>query len=60
MAGSILYQRGLYPAESFERVAAHGMTALVATHPGLRTYLDSIMRQLQCEDPAPRLWHGRG
>ncbi len=43
---SILYQRGLYPAESFERVSAHGMTMLVASHPGLRSYLDAVLRQL--------------
>jgi len=43
---SILYQRGLYPAESFERVTVHGMTMLVAAHPGLRTYLDAVLGQL--------------
>ena len=43
---SILYQRGLYPAESFERVSVHGMTMLVASHPGLRTYLDAVLGQL--------------
>lgn len=43
---SILYQRGLYPAESFERVTVHGMTMLVASHPGLRTYLDAVLGQL--------------
>ena len=45
-SGSILFQRGLYPAESFERVSAHGMTMLVASHPGLRAYLDAVLRQL--------------
>ena len=45
-ARSILYQRGLYPAESFERVSVHGMTMLVASHPGLRTYLDAVLGQL--------------
>ena len=43
---SILYQRGLDPAESFERVSVHGMTMLVASHPGLRTYLDAVLGQL--------------
>jgi len=43
---SILYQRGLYPPESFEKRNAHGASVLVATHPGLRDYLAAVLRQL--------------
>lgn len=43
---SILYQRGLYPPESFERRNAHGVTVLVSTHPGLRDYVSAVLRQL--------------
>lgn len=50
---SILYQRGLYPPESFERKNAHGISVLVSTHPGLRDYLAVILRQLGGERPSP-------
>ncbi len=43
---SILFQRGLYPQETFEKVPVHGTTVLVATHPGLREYLVAVQRQL--------------
>jgi len=49
---SILYQRGLYPPESFERKNAHGISVLVSTHPGLRDYLAVILRQLGGERPS--------
>jgi mitotic spindle assembly checkpoint protein MAD2 len=43
---SILFQRGLYPPESFERRNAHGASVLVATHPGLHDYVTAVLRQL--------------
>lgn len=43
---SILYQRGIYPPEAFAPVAKYGLSILVTTDEGLKTYLASVLRQL--------------
>lgn len=43
---SILYQRGIYPPESFRRVPKYGLTMLVTTDDGLINYLKSVLAQL--------------
>jgi mitotic spindle assembly checkpoint protein MAD2 len=43
---SILYQRGIYPPESFSSVAKYGLSILVTSDEGLRTYLAQVLRQL--------------
>lgn len=43
---SILYQRGIYPPESFRRVPKYGLTMLVTTDEGLINYLKSVLAQL--------------
>ena len=43
---SILYQRGIYPPESFERKQKYGLGMLVTTDDGLRVYLDDVMSQI--------------
>ena len=39
---SILYQRGLYPSETFTRVQKYGLTLLVTTDPELIKYLNNV------------------
>ena len=46
---SILYQRGVYPPETFTRIKKYGLTVLVSTDDGVKNYLASFMRQLHCE-----------
>mmetsp|Transcript_7043 Transcript_7043/g.8075 ORF Transcript_7043/g.8075 Transcript_7043/m.8075 type:complete len:204 (+) Transcript_7043:175-786(+) len=43
---SILYQRGIYPPETFERKKKYGLTMLVTTDHGLNSYLASVLRQI--------------
>lgn len=43
---SILYQRGVYPPESFTTVAKYGLSAQVTSDEGLKTYLAAVLRQL--------------
>jgi mitotic spindle assembly checkpoint protein MAD2 len=43
---SILYQRGIYPPESFKKVSKYGLTMLVTTDGGLSEYLENVLSQL--------------
>jgi mitotic spindle assembly checkpoint protein MAD2 len=43
---SIIYQRGLYPGESFKRVSKYGVTLFVSTDDGFNAYLTQVMGQL--------------
>ncbi|XP_002735426.1 mitotic spindle assembly checkpoint protein MAD2A-like [Saccoglossus kowalevskii] len=44
---SILYQRGIYPAETFTRESKYGLTVLVTTDELLNTYLSGVLKQLR-------------
>ena len=44
---SILYQRGIYPPESFTRDQKYGLTLLVTTDDALKKYLQEIMEQVK-------------
>ena len=44
---SILYQRGIYPPETFEMVQKYGLTLLVTTNSELKTYLDDVMNHIK-------------
>ncbi|CAK7308161.1 Mitotic spindle assembly checkpoint protein MAD2A [Vulpes lagopus] len=44
---SILYQRGIYPPETFTRVQKYGLTLLVTTDPELIKYLNNVVEQLK-------------
>ena len=48
---SILYQRGIYPSEHFDRKKKYGLTMLVTSQPGLSQYLDKILVQLSGAPP---------
>ena len=43
---NILYQREIYPPESFRRVAAYGLAMFVTTDDGLAGYLSNVLTQL--------------
>jgi mitotic spindle assembly checkpoint protein MAD2 len=44
---SILYQRGIYPPETFKRVSKYGLAILVTENEFLKSYLDSVLKQLE-------------
>ena len=44
---SILYQRGIYPSDSFNREQKYGITLLVTTNKELQDYLSRIMNQIK-------------
>ncbi|KYO47423.1 mitotic spindle assembly checkpoint protein MAD2A [Alligator mississippiensis] len=44
---SILYQRGIYPPETFTRAQQYGLTLLVTSDPELQRYLGSVVDQLK-------------
>lgn len=46
-AHSILYQRGVYPPETFKRVAKYGLGMMVTTDEGLCDYLKNVLEQLE-------------
>lgn len=48
---SILYQRGIYPPETFTRVQKYGLTLLVTTDPELKNYLNNVVEQMKGETP---------
>uniref|UniRef100_A0A6U4J3D9 HORMA domain-containing protein n=1 Tax=Hemiselmis andersenii TaxID=464988 RepID=A0A6U4J3D9_HEMAN len=43
---SILYQRGIYPPESFNKVQKYGLQMLVTGDSGLQSYLQQVLSQL--------------
>lgn len=43
---SILYQRGIYPPDTFMPVAMYGLSILVTKDEGLRAYLTNVLLQL--------------
>lgn len=44
---SILYQRGIYPPESFKRVSKYGLAILVTDDDYLKSYLEQVLGQLE-------------
>ncbi|MBN3303294.1 mitotic spindle assembly checkpoint protein MAD2A [Amia ocellicauda] len=44
---SILYQRGVYPPESFTRVTQYDLSLHMTTDPQLKSYLSSVVAQLK-------------
>ena len=53
---SILYQRGIYPPESFDRQKKYGLAMMVTSDEGLTKYLSSVLKQMSgTNHPAPVL-----
>lgn len=44
---SILYQRGIYPPETFSRVIQYDMSLLITTDATLKKYLSDVVSQLK-------------
>ncbi|CAK9066982.1 Mitotic spindle assembly checkpoint protein MAD2A (Mitotic arrest deficient 2-like protein 1) (MAD2-like protein 1), partial [Durusdinium trenchii] len=44
---SILYQRGIYPPDTFKRVSKYGLALLVTQDDYLQGYLDQVLKQLE-------------
>jgi len=44
---SILYQRGIYPPESFSRKQEYGLTILVSSDAKVNHFLDSVLSQIK-------------
>ncbi|XP_041118801.1 mitotic spindle assembly checkpoint protein MAD2A [Polyodon spathula] len=44
---SILYQRGIYPPETFTRVTQYNLSILVTTDSKLKSYLNNVVMQLK-------------
>lgn len=44
---SILYQRGLYPSDSFMQREKYGLPLLVTTNPELKRYLEIVLNQMR-------------
>lgn len=44
---SILYQRGIYPADTFKREKKYGLTLLVTSDSKLQEFLKPLMRQVE-------------
>ncbi|PCH33727.1 spindle assembly checkpoint protein [Wolfiporia cocos MD-104 SS10] len=45
-ANTILFQRGVYPADDFQMVKKYGQTVLVTQDLALESYLDKILKQV--------------
>ncbi|XP_010785985.1 mitotic spindle assembly checkpoint protein MAD2A-like [Notothenia coriiceps] len=44
---SILYQRGIYPPETFSRITHYDMSLHLTTDPKLKNYLTNVVSQLK-------------
>uniref|UniRef100_A0A3B4GJP2 Mitotic arrest deficient 2 like 1 n=1 Tax=Pundamilia nyererei TaxID=303518 RepID=A0A3B4GJP2_9CICH len=60
---SILYQRGIYPPETFTRVTHYDLSLLLTTDPKLKSYLTNVVSQLKViyyincfELQVPQVW----
>ena len=51
---SILYQRAIYPPESFRKVPKYGLAMMLTTDEALAAYISNIMIQLQGRRYKPR------
>ena len=43
---NILYQRGIYPPETFQRISKYGLAIMVTTDETLTQYISNILNQL--------------
>lgn len=43
---SILYNRGVYPEESFKKVKKYGLTMLLTEDEGVKTFVSNLTAQL--------------
>lgn len=50
---SILFQRGIYPAESFENHQQYGLTILMSTDDKIKDFLKNVLSQTQGKEVQP-------
>lgn len=53
---SILYQRGIYPPESFRKVTNYNLSLMVTTEEKLIGYLDNVLKQLEGREFSTHFW----
>lgn len=46
---SILFQRGIYPAETFQNHQQYGLTILMSTDEKIQKFLENVLKQTQGE-----------
>lgn len=44
---NILYQRGIYPEDEFDRTKRYGLNLHITSNPALKQYMETIFKQLQ-------------
>jgi len=44
---SILFQRGIYPAEDFDNTQQYGLTILMSKDPKIQTFLQNVLSQTE-------------
>lgn len=44
---SILFQRGIYPAENFDNTQQYGLTILMSKDPKITTFLQNVLKQTE-------------
>lgn len=44
---SILFQRGIYPAENFDNTQQYGLTILMSKDPKIQTFLQNVLTQTE-------------
>lgn len=52
---SILFQRGIYPAESFENHQQYGLTILMSTDTKIKDFLKNVLTQTEGEFPTSQM-----
>lgn len=51
---SILYNRGVYPEETFGRVKKYGLPLLLSQDEGVKTFISNLNKQLSGKHPIYR------
>lgn len=49
---SILFQRGIYPAESFNTTQHYGLTLLMSKDDKIEAFLKNVLKQAEGKEPA--------
>ncbi|XP_071455289.1 mitotic spindle assembly checkpoint protein MAD2A [Hetaerina americana] len=44
---SILFQRGIYPSETFNHAVKYGLTILISSDDGIKKFLDAVLDQIK-------------
>ena len=47
LSHSILYQRGVYPADTFKREVCYGLPMVLTDNKDLQEYIENVLKQVQ-------------